>query len=278
MMKNNGFQSKSDFFFFNRWVLKVAGLWSPDSKNRRIQIIYKMYSIFVFISVYCFYVISEFIALLYTYKNLNDFTKNLGIALTSFMATEKIIFWHVNKNKIQVIVKRLEEDQFKYDECEEFHPKNIFFDYKVSGLKITVSFLVFGYLTLFFAFSGPIVVTVVNIIKTNSSEDFLQPNFLPYYSWTPYKYDTPKMYLVALILQGFSKFSTVQSIVGLDCLIINIMNFIACHFALIQQAFLKITERKLNKKIYSQNLTPSEHQIMEKEMKEMCKHIQKLLE
>ncbi|CAH0559576.1 unnamed protein product [Brassicogethes aeneus] len=273
MHQNNGFQSKSDFFFFNRWILKIAGLWLPENKTWYVQLIYKIYALTIFISMYCFFVMTEFISLLYTYSDLNDLIKNLSFCLTDLLATGKVVFWYFNIRKLQRIIQRLEEDQLKYERCEDFDPEEIFYSYKIFGVKATGTFLGFGLLT-FFASCVPPILSTLKVLITN---DEFKPQPLVYYAWTPFNYDTPKMYLIAQIYQATSLISKVQNVVGLDTLIMNLMNFIAYHFTLIQQAFLTITQRKLQRRISLQNLTPEEHKIMDKEMKEMCKQVQKIL-
>ncbi|CAH0550486.1 unnamed protein product [Brassicogethes aeneus] len=216
---------------------------------------------------------TEFISLLYTYSDLDNFIKNLSCGLTDLLVTGKVVFWYVNMNKLQGIIKRLEKDQFKYDRCEDFNPKEIFYSYKIFGVKTAGTFLIVCCLTWCASYLPPIFSTL-KVLNTN---DEFEPQPLPFYSWIPFSYDTPKMYLVALIYQAVAMLSTAQNIVGLDSLIMNLMNFIAYHLTLIQQAFLKITQRKLRRRFYLQNLSPEEHTIMEKEMKEMCKQVQKIL-
>ncbi|CAH0559635.1 unnamed protein product [Brassicogethes aeneus] len=273
MHQNTGFQSKSDFFFFNRWILKIAGLWLPENKTWYIQLIYKIYALTIFISIYCFFVMTEFISLLDTYSDLNDLIKNLSFCLTDLLTTGKVVFWYFNIRKLQSIIRRLEEDQLKYERCEGFDPEEIFYSYKIFGVKATGTFLGLGVLT----FSGLFVPPILSTLKVLLTNDEFKPPLLPNSSWIPFNYDTPKMYLIALIYQAISMILRVINVVALDSFIMNLMNFIAYHFTLIQQAFLKITQRKLQRRIYLQSLTPQEHTIMDKEIKEMCKQVQKIL-
>ncbi|CAH0553877.1 unnamed protein product [Brassicogethes aeneus] len=244
MFKNNGFQSKNDFFFFNRWILKIAGLWLPDSKNWYVQFVYKLYAFTELISVYCIFVISEFISLFYNHSHdLNGFMKNLSFGLTDLLASGKVVFWYVNRDKLRGIIRRLEEDQLKYERCEDFNPEDMFYRYKIFGVKTVGTYLGFSYLVILLSFAPPILSTL-KVLITNEK---FEPDPLPYNPEFPFNYDTPKMYLVALLFQGTTMFSRVQNIIGLDSLIINLMNFMAYHFTLLQQAFLKITQRKLQR-------------------------------
>ncbi|CAH0559636.1 unnamed protein product [Brassicogethes aeneus] len=216
---------------------------------------------------------TEFISLLDTYSDLNDLIKNLSFCLTDLLTTGKVVFWYFNIRKLQSIIRRLEEDQLKYERCEGFDPEEIFYSYKIFGVKATGTFLGLGVLT----FSGLFVPPILSTLKVLLTNDEFKPPLLPNSSWIPFNYDTPKMYLIALIYQAISMILRVINVVALDSFIMNLMNFIAYHFTLIQQAFLKITQRKLQRRIYLQSLTPQEHTIMDKEIKEMCKQVQKIL-
>ncbi|CAH0559575.1 unnamed protein product [Brassicogethes aeneus] len=273
MHQNNGFQSKSDFFFFNRWILKIAGLWLPENKTWYVQLIYKIYALTIFISIYCFFVMTQFISLLDTYSDLNDLIKNLSFCLTDLLTSGKVVFWYFNIRKLQSIIQRLDDDLLKYERCEDFDPEEVFYNYKMIGVKATGTFMGLGILT-YFASVVPPILSALKVLITNGE---FEPQPLIYYAWTPFNYDTPKMYLIAIIYQGICMMSKLYNIVGLDTFIMNLMNFIAYHFTLIQQAFLTITERKLQRRVYLKNLTPEEHKIMDKEMKEMCKLVQKIL-
>ncbi|KAJ8934676.1 hypothetical protein NQ318_015145 [Aromia moschata] len=260
-----------DFFVANRWILRCAGLWPPEIQNRAIQIAYKAYSIAIFLFVNCFFTASEFVSLYYTYNSRYHLIKNVGFGLTHLMGA-------VKGRQLKDILAVLESEEFHYDSCKEqgFDVAGMSAAYKKTGIIYTILFSMLAHATLTSSYLPP---TLVALAIARGGEKQL-PTRLPYYSWMPFRYDTPGTYLVALGYQAIAMFSYAYSIVGMDTLFMNIMNCIAFNLTAIQGAFLTVRER-CARRVKGRLLTPDRlhdsealTRILKEEIKTICHHLQ----
>lgn len=98
----------------------------------------------------------------------------------------------------------------------------------------SVSFFIMAHMTLTSSYLPPVMASISAIYSTDN-ETFNQQ--LPYFSWMPFAYNTPVNFLWAVCYQAGPMFSYAYSIVGMDTLFMNIMNFIVAHLCVIQGAF-----------------------------------------
>lgn len=272
--------SVDDFFIVNRWILKCAGLWLPENQNFYIQSLYKLYTISVFIFVNVYFTSTEFVSLFYTFNHLHDFIKNIGFALTHLMGAIKCVFCIKFGNELISIMEILDKNQFNnYENCGDFNPKRILKDYKRKGQIYTLMFLSLAHMTLGSSYIPP-TITAVKLFTYAENSTRTLPEQLPYFSWMPFRFDTPETYLLAVSYQIFPMVSYAYSIVGSDTLFMNMMNSTAAHLTIIQGAFLTMRKR-IEKHIKSNKLTRNglyDSEIvrieMHKEMNHICKHLQ----
>ncbi|XP_030767442.1 uncharacterized protein LOC115891179 [Sitophilus oryzae] len=107
-----------DFFKINRWMLKCAGLWKPDTTNKTIQLLYRVYVIVVFLFVNLWFTSTEFGSLFSTYKDEYPLIKNVNFFLTHFMGAVKVIFWYFKGNCLRKIMQTLEDPKYHYESCK----------------------------------------------------------------------------------------------------------------------------------------------------------------
>lgn len=195
-----------DFFVVNRWLLRCAGLWSPNSRHKIVLVSYKIYSIGIFL-VNIFFTATEFASFCYTYRNEYDLLKNISIALTHLMGAIKIVFFYFQKRKFLEIMSTLESKEFRYGCCEEkcFFPGLTSKRYKNTGIRCTVLFFLLAHVTLAFSYLPPTTATLWLIYTKPDEQQNLYK--LPYYSWVPFRYDTAESFLVALGFQAIPMFS-----------------------------------------------------------------------
>nr|WJJ63303.1 odorant receptor 3 [Pachyrhinus yasumatsui] len=271
----------TDFFFVNRWMLRCAGLWRPESKNERVQFLYKIYAIIVFIFVNLWFTSTEFVSLFYTYKNESEFIKNINFFLTHFMGAVKVIFWYFNGNYLRSIMKSLEDPKLQYENYMHFKPGNLSREYKTIGIKYSLLFLSLAHATLMSSYVPPLITTLKFIKHDRTPNSTMSlPDRLPYYSWMPFPYYTGNMYLLAMAYQAGPMFSYAYSIVGMDTLFMNIMNCIAANVSIIQGAFPTLRERCVSR---LNNITSNSNPLIENkkmmasmdtELKKIIKHLQ----
>lgn len=265
-----------DYFAYNRWILKCAGLWAPDSCSLKIKILYSLYAVFVFLFVNLYFTTTEFISLFDTYKNPYNMIKNINFALTHMMGAAKCVFWFYRGDKLKQLMNILEDSKYKYEDMDDFRPNEILYKYKRKGIVFTVSFFLLAHMTLSSSYIPPIISAVTFDIHGNKT---FTPK-LPYFSWIPFNYDTPRRFLLALAYQAGPMFSYAYSIVGMDTLFMNIMNFIVAHLCLIQGAFETTRRRCLGRikgnDLAADRLTNSDDLSKEmiNEMKTIIKHLQ----
>lgn len=231
----------TDYFFFNRVILRCAGLWQPENPSYTRRLLYRAYAIFVFLFVNLYFTTTEFVSLLETWKDLNDLIKNVNFALTHLMGAVKCVFWFLKHERLVGILMTLESREFWYDEVEGFSPSKIMGRYKLKGAIFTLSFFALAHMTLTSSYVPPLMATAV--FDGNGTFD----QKLPYFSWMPFRYDSPKAYLLALGYQAGPMFSYAYSILGMDTLFMNMMNFIVAHLLVIQGSFRTLRERCLRK-------------------------------
>lgn len=267
-----------DVFVVNRWILRFAGLWVPDNRAKSIQFLYKCYAIFVFLFVNLYFTATEFLSLFYTYKHLFSFIKNINFFLTHFMGAVKVTFWFFKGHVLRNLMDTLESEEFYYANCEacRFYPGAIWRKYRKIGFKYTLGFLMLAHMTLSSSYVPPLITVTLHPPSGNGSMGFYKR--LPYYSWMPFNHFTPRSYLLALGYQAGPMFSYAYSIVGMDSLFMNIMNFIAAHLTILQGAFQSNKERMIEE-ISNNNLISNEkiRQKMNDEMKKNSQHLQVIL-
>jgi hypothetical protein len=262
-----------DVFVVNRWILRCAGLWFPDSKSKLIQIPYKIYAVVVFLFVNVYFTSTEFLSLFYTYKNLYDFIKNVNFFLTHFMGAVKVTFWFFKGHVLRRLMATLESPEFHYEGCEDFAPAEIWAKYRKIGFKYTLGFLMLAHMTLSSSYLPPLITAAFNPPPYGNGSASPFYHRLPYFSWMPFTHLTPGAYLLALGYQAGPMFSYAYSIVGMDTLFMNIMNFIAAHLTILQGAFMTNKSRVEGGEEDSLVVRTR----MNHEMKKNCRHLQTVL-
>lgn len=269
-----------DVFIVNRWILRLAGLWRPSNPSKIIQNLYVTYAVFVYLFVNLFFTGTEFLSLFYTYKNLYKFIKNINFFLTHFMGAVKVTFWFFKGNVLRNLMKTLESNEFHYEQSDDFIPSEIWKKYRKIGFKYTLGFLMLAHMTLSSSYIPPLLTASLNpppYGNGNTSSFYYR---LPYYSWMPFEHYTPKRYILALGYQAGPMFSYAYSIVGMDTLFMNIMNFIAAHLTVLQGAFMTCKQRVVKRmenrsgNLHNAALVRKE---MNKEMRKNCRHLQTIL-
>nr|UTN00935.1 odorant receptor [Semanotus bifasciatus] len=269
-----------DFFETNRWILYIGGLWWPKTyKNTLHKIIYISYSIANFLFCNLFFTPTEVISLGKTYKNIYFFIKNFSLAQMHVLGLTKVLFFVFRGYKMKAIISSLEDKKLHYEDCDEadFHPGVLSNRYKQVGKVAGIIYLLLPLVVILYAYS---VNAVAAITYDENNPEKQLPDRLPFFSWMPFRYDTPETHLLALVYQATPLVSYSFSVIGMDFLFGNIMNCIALNLTIIQQAFLTIRERvaaRVKGPLTSgDGLSNSDELQMEmnKEMKKIVQHLQ----
>ncbi|KAF2904685.1 hypothetical protein ILUMI_01491 [Ignelater luminosus] len=273
---------EKDHFILNRWILRGAGLWAPETKSKIIKIGFNCYAVIVFLFVNLFFTPTEFVSIKDTYKNLNALIKNLSFALTHLLGAIKVLFWYYRNKELRRIMNILESEELHYESKDDFQPAEIFRKAKRTGMKYTFTFYMMAHVTVSSSYIPPIVTTFTNpnyIENEQGNLTFYQP--LPYFSWIPFSIDTPKSYLYALAYQMGPMYSYAYSIVGMDTLFMNILNLTGAHMSVLKGAFRSIRGRCVEKMEKMKLLSKDEKSnkdlldnMMRNEYKRSVKHIQ----
>lgn len=160
------------------------------------------------------------------------------------------------------------EEEFSYDEVVgKFSQKAIMERFRFKGVVFTGVFFALAHLTLTSSYVPPLIATV----KYNGSGGFEEK--LPYYSWMPFDYGTRGWFLVAMGYQAVPMFSYAYSIVGMDTLFMNLMNFIVAHLVVVEGA-LKTIRGRCEKKVSDRKNSGEIDRVMMEEMKVCIRHLQ----
>ncbi|CAG9819146.1 unnamed protein product [Phaedon cochleariae] len=272
-----------DFFVINRWILKCAGMWRPETKNENIRILYTAYVTGIFLFVNIFFTGTEFLSLISTFGHEYDFIKNVSFLLTHLMGAVKVVFFYFCGDKLKKIMSTLENSELRYGSCPKkgFFPGAISESFKKVGIRYTLLFFMLAHATLMSSYVPPLI-TAVRHIEGNLEKPL--PERLPYYSWMPFRFDTAGLYIIALGYQAIPMFSYAYSIVGMDTLFMNMMNCIGMNLEIVQGAFLTVHER-VSENIIGPLLSPDGLYNSEKlrialnhEMKKISIHLQIIYE
>lgn len=249
-----------DYFLYNRLILRFAGLWQPDHYATPLQkILYNTYATFTFLFVNVFFTTTEFISLYETRHDLYALIKNINFALTHLMGAVKCCFWFFRHKKLLKIIATLESG-------DDASGAAIMQRYRRKGVVFTLAFFVLAHLTLASSYLPPLVAAV----KYDGNGGFKQN--LPYFSWMPFDYSTRGRFLLAMGYQAVPMFSYAYSIVGMDTLFMNMMNFIVAHLVVVQRAFKTIRRRCVEK--VGANDPKELNRAMMGEMKTHIRHLQ----
>lgn len=112
-----------DFFFFNRFILRYAGLWSPETTRPLFRFLYASYAVLVLVFVNVWFTATEFVSIFSTYRDLHDLIKNVNFALTHLMGAVKCVFWHRRSRRLLKMLETLESSEFNYETCGEKNVK-----------------------------------------------------------------------------------------------------------------------------------------------------------
>lgn len=96
-----------DYFSINKKVIKVASLWYFTSENW----VYKLFCLINFIYCVVYNTPAEFLSLYTTWGDLSSFIGNLGIALTHFIASWKVINWFMKRKLILKLMETLQDER-----------------------------------------------------------------------------------------------------------------------------------------------------------------------
>lgn len=194
----------ASFFDLNIKILKLSGLWVPNSNNSfkyKKAITYN--SICILYSM-IYFTIAELVSLKESAANLNDLVKNLNMLMSFLLTLIKIIVWFRYRKDILKIIAFIDTR------------KNVFKNYNFDSEEIVLKELQFKdtWTKSFFVMSTlvPLSAGILSITETitkgeeyvvfrnDSSLVYVQK--LPYYSWIPFDHSSSKWsFAIAVVSQ-----------------------------------------------------------------------------
>lgn len=271
-----------DFFHINVTFLKYGALWPPADRSK---IAYKAYIIFKIFVLFLTLGFSTFSVIVGLVIHIDDFfilIQVLNVGATMLLSCVKIIFWLNNEDRIKLIMRRLENETFGYEDTEDFHPTITLKRAKKSGVKYALLLWIFAQLCLGFAYIPISLLSLRYYFRHLSISDVKAFDTLPYYMYVPFRHDTAIKYFFACLLQGTPCYLCATAFVGVDSLFMNMMNLIATHMSILRGAFRTMRRRCLEKiegpDLTSDGLYNSDEleERMMVEMKKCVRHLQLL--
>lgn len=234
----------NDYFDINIKVMKIATVWYPDNESK----LYKFYSVFCFIYCIVFCTPSEFISLIDTKDDINAFIMNLGIALTHFIASWKVINWYLRKKDILLLMEILQDKQYHYEETKNFNPGEIIEKAKQTNITLTKMFFIIANAIPISSY----ILAIINFIfrpqvfyTTDENGESYYCKKLPFYSWIPFDRSKEVSCFFALVFQSYPFTYLTIMIVAMDTIYMGLINYATAHLLVLQEAFRKLRSRAL---------------------------------
>ncbi|KAK9679900.1 7tm Odorant receptor [Popillia japonica] len=233
----------TSFFDLNIKILKLSGLWVPNSNNSfkyKKAITYN--SICILYSM-IYFTIAELVSLKESAANLNDLVKNLNMLMSFLLTLIKIIVWFRYRKDILKIIAFIDTR------------KNVFKNYNFDSEEIVLKELQFKdtWTKSFFVMSTlvPLSAGILSITETitkgeeyvvfrnDSSLVYVQK--LPYYSWIPFDHSSSKWsFAIAVVSQCIALLNCGYITVGLDMMFVALTSSITAHFIMTKEALRRI--------------------------------------
>lgn len=234
-----------DYFHFNKIVLKLAGVWQPQYKEKWKNILLTIYN--YYIKIYCImFIIMEIVfLLLLTKEEIRVLLKCLAWSWTHITVCYKNYLWLKYGRSILNIIETLQGEQFHYENFDAVRilKKND----KVNYYCIATHFWVGGLIPVT-ACLGTIFSAITNqgsLNGYNIHEEFVFCMNLPFPSWVPFTIDNSFKCALAGTMQSMAVLYLGFIIISLDGMLTSMMSFISAHFLVLQEAFTTVTERAL---------------------------------
>ncbi|GJQ74621.1 hypothetical protein Trydic_g21476 [Trypoxylus dichotomus] len=270
-----------NFFDVNFTMLKMAGIWIPETKTKlSIKLMYLVCNTLC-ISYSCLiFCPSELVYLANTFSNLEDLVKNVNMAITHLLANIKVCLWFYYRKEIIGIIETLGTYGRRYESSANFRAEEIVQKAKKFKDTFSILLLTFGIFTAISSCLACFLGILGMEIPEGKDIDFK----LPYFSYIPCNYRASKFtFSAAIWYQFLPVFNFACIIIGFDTLYTAILAYVSAQLDIIQRAFSTIRPRciaRLGLELPTDILKdpPLLMEEMHKEMNKIVNHLQVLLD
>lgn len=277
-----------DYFVFNRFLLICGGMWHFEGISQLKYYGYKFYQVIVFIFCIIICVPCLLIDAAISEEHIIHIITNLNLALSVVVGVMKYLLWLFRHESITKIMDTMESNEFHYENIDDFNPGSRMRRAKKIGIFYGLTLYVLTHLTLGSCIIPAYVLCFKYMIQQKSIANVTIFSKLPYHSYTPFEYQTtPSKYLLALLLQSIPLYMYAHSIIGMDGLFMNMLNFTTTHLIVLKGAFITIKKRALIKRnaSLSSSFTAEDdlyystemENIMMNELRKSSRHLQTII-
>lgn len=197
-------QDTKRFFDFNRWCLRILGMWPTESDSKVVRNLHYFYNKFILLAI-MYFVFADWICIK---DNLESdmFTiyTIFTVALIETVIVIKDIYISFNKERFDRLLETLESKEIRYEAFEEkaYYPKELVRQCK-RNTKLVMNYLV---LTCCGTFISSFLPATIDIIYMAVDKEYPVPTKLPFFMWVPFSADTRFKFIMAVLYQAVETF------------------------------------------------------------------------
>ena len=282
------FDYGKDYFVFNRFLLICGGMWQFENISQLKYYGYKLYQAIVFIFCVIICIPCLFIDTMLSKEHIIHIITNLNLGFSVLVGVMKYLLGLLRHKYITKIMDVMESNEFHYENVGDFNPGSRMRRAKKIGVIYGLTLYLLTHLTLGSGFIPAYILCFKYMIQQKSIVNVTIFSKLPYHSYTPFEYRTaPSQYLLALLLQSIPLYMYAHSIIGMDGLFMNMLNFTTTHLTVLKDAFVTLKERALIKRNASLSssfkaedglcYSTEMENIMMNELRKSTKHLQTIV-
>ncbi|RZC36792.1 odorant receptor 92a [Asbolus verrucosus] len=266
----------STYFDYNIFLLKLTASWSYDGKSKRTKrYLLKLYNVLCFLYFLVIYLTSQILYIFHAFDNLNTFLRALREDGNAIGLLYKTANYYINKKDILNLMNILQNEDYQYEECEDFKPKQIVekdIEFKNKCSRFFLNFLLINRAIMWlFVFYTFVMLSEEEYVIENGEKVYKQRlpvNIL----FSPFGYGTKTKFFFTFNHVVFSGLFLGMKIVAFDVLFITLMSCVSSHLKLLRGAFKTIRPRcikRINMVVDDHNILLDPKELQDETKKEM---------
>ncbi|KAJ8985435.1 hypothetical protein NQ317_017067 [Molorchus minor] len=240
---SRGELNREDFFYGNKVISRLCGIWLKRDGSLLQQTLCWLYIFLFFGTAACFF-ICELIILGETFNEIQKFISHIGLLLTHVVGILKCLVLVCQRNRIQNIMGKLQDENYRYSSVDTFQPSLLL--KRGKRISIVFSILIFILYT-FVGVSAHISsqITINSVVKSGHHQNATCYNFMPYYFFIPFTSNTESQCGYALFFMDISMDIFAWIIACHDGIFAGLLNCLMIQFLIVGRALRTIRKRCL---------------------------------
>nr|UTN00917.1 odorant receptor [Semanotus bifasciatus] len=237
--------SPEDFFYLNKVMYKICGVWLPGRDVRVLKkILYFLY-VLGYYTIYGGFLICEFLIFNEMLGDIGKFASYIGMLFTHLVG---ILKWSVvvfHRKRIQKMMNALQDPKYRYDPVDEFQPNLLLLEGKwISSIFTILLFVMYSGVGISADISSQI--SIHRAMKSDLLEGNLTCfDFMPYYFYVPFIPTTKRQCGYIFLFMDISLGLHAWLIACYDGVFVGILNCLKLQLIIVGGAFKTIRRRCL---------------------------------